>query len=162
MSNQFLTVPLSNPDTKAHARQCAITINNVMDGKLNSTGEITLTASSTTTTLSDARIGLNSVLLFMPQTANARTALNGDGLKMSPSQGVDVRILEVGAVTKLVYADFQWNINMRTPAHKRRYAGTNQRIERPRSVKECGGGYRNRTGVRGFANKILTLNHCFD
>lgn len=77
MANQFLTVPLSNPDTKAHARQCAITINNVMDGKINSTGEITLTASTTTTTLTDARIGANSVLLFMPQTANARTALNG-------------------------------------------------------------------------------------
>jgi len=77
MANQFLTVPLSNPDTKAHARQCAITINNVMDGKINSTGQITLTASATTTTLTDARIGANSVLLFMPQTANARTALNG-------------------------------------------------------------------------------------
>ena len=76
MANQFLNVPLTNPDTKAHARQCAITINNVMDGKINSTGEITLTASATSTTLSDARIGANSVILFMPRSANARTALN--------------------------------------------------------------------------------------
>jgi hypothetical protein len=75
-NNQFLTVPLSNPDVKAHTRQCAFTINNIMDGKLNSTGDITLTASATTTTLTDARIGSNSVVLFMPQTANARTALN--------------------------------------------------------------------------------------
>lgn len=76
MANQFLNVPLTNPDTKAHARQCAITINNVMDGKINSTGDITLTASATSTTLSDARIGANSVILFMPKSANARTALN--------------------------------------------------------------------------------------
>ena len=76
MANQFLNVPLTTPDTKAHTRQCAITINNVMDGKINSTGSITLSASATTTTLNDARIGLNSVILFMPQTANARTALN--------------------------------------------------------------------------------------
>lgn len=76
MANQFLNVPLTNPDTKAHTRQCAITINNVMDGKINSTGEITLTASATTTTLSDARIGSNSVILFMPRSANARTAIN--------------------------------------------------------------------------------------
>jgi len=76
MANQFLNVPLTNPDTKAHARQCAITINNVMDGKINSTGDITLTASATSTTLSDARIGANSVILFMPRSANARTALN--------------------------------------------------------------------------------------
>ena len=76
MANQFLNVPLTNPDTKAHTRQCAITINNVMDGKINSTGEITLTASSTTSILGDARIGLNSVILFMPRSANGRTALN--------------------------------------------------------------------------------------
>lgn len=46
----------------------------VMLGKLNATGTVTLTASSTTTTLTDPRIGAESVILFMPTTANAKTA----------------------------------------------------------------------------------------
>lgn len=45
-----------------------------MLGKLNAVGTVTLTASSTTTTLTDPRIGAESVILFMPTTANAKTA----------------------------------------------------------------------------------------
>lgn len=37
--------------------------------------DITLTASATTTTLTDERIGPNSFVWFMPQSANASTAL---------------------------------------------------------------------------------------
>lgn len=37
--------------------------------------DVTLTASATTTTLQDERIGPNSFIWFMPQTANAKTAL---------------------------------------------------------------------------------------
>ena len=46
----------------------------VMQGKTNNTGTVTLTTSSTTTTLTDPRIGAESVILFMPTTANAKTA----------------------------------------------------------------------------------------
>jgi phage tail sheath gpL-like len=46
----------------------------IMDGKINATGTVTLTASDTTTTLTDPRIGAGSVILFMPTTANAKTA----------------------------------------------------------------------------------------
>lgn len=46
----------------------------IMDGKVNATGSVTLTASDTTTTMADPRIGAASVLLFMPTTANAKTA----------------------------------------------------------------------------------------
>ena len=76
MSNQFLNVPLSMPDNSQHLRLVSLTLNNVMDGKLNSTGEITLTASATSTTLTDARIGGDSVIVFMPITANGKTAEN--------------------------------------------------------------------------------------
>ena len=76
MSNQFLNVPLSMPDQGQHLRLVSTTLNNVMDGKLNSTGTITLTASSTSTTLTDARIGGDSVIVFMPITANGKTAEN--------------------------------------------------------------------------------------
>tara|TARA_R100000231_G_scaffold131114_1_gene103020 strand:+ start:2470 stop:2799 length:330 start_codon:yes stop_codon:yes gene_type:complete len=75
--NQFPFVPLSIPDTGQHLRLVSTSLNNTINGKLNSTGTITLRASQTTTTLSDARIGGNSVVVFMPTTANGRTALNG-------------------------------------------------------------------------------------
>lgn len=74
--NQFPQVPLSIPDTGQHLRLVSTSLNNTINGKLNSTGSITLTASATSTTLTDARIGGNSVILFMPTTANARTALS--------------------------------------------------------------------------------------
>ena len=76
MANQFLNVPLSMPDNSQHLRLVSTTLNNVMDGKLNSTGDITLNANATSTTLSDARIGGDSVIVFMPITANGKTADN--------------------------------------------------------------------------------------
>jgi hypothetical protein len=44
-------------------------------GKLNCTGSVTLTASATTTP-TDPRIGAESVILFMPTTANAASAMD--------------------------------------------------------------------------------------
>jgi hypothetical protein len=41
------------------------------DGKINATGSFTLAASTTTTTVQDRRCGPNSVILWMPTTANA-------------------------------------------------------------------------------------------
>jgi len=75
--NSFPTVPLFISDTAQHLRLVSSSLNNTINGKLNSTGTITLRASQTTTTLTDARLGGNSVILFMPITANGRTGLNG-------------------------------------------------------------------------------------
>lgn len=50
-------------------------VNNIMRGKLNATGTVTLTASVTTTTLTDTRIGGSTVVLLQPTTANAAAAL---------------------------------------------------------------------------------------
>ena len=75
--NSFPTVPLSIPDTAQHLRLVSASLNNTINGKLNSTGTITLRASQTTTTLTDARISGNSVILFMPTTANGSTAFSG-------------------------------------------------------------------------------------
>jgi hypothetical protein len=58
-----------------HRRRIAEVVNNLLEGKLNSTASVTLTASSATTTLADRRIGPFSVILFMPQTANAATEM---------------------------------------------------------------------------------------
>jgi hypothetical protein len=49
----------------------------MMTGKLNATGSVTLTANSATTTLTDSRLGIGSVVLFDPTTATAATELYG-------------------------------------------------------------------------------------
>lgn len=50
-------------------------IRGALAGKLNCTTTVTLAASTTTTTLSDPRIGAESAILFMPTTANAAGAM---------------------------------------------------------------------------------------
>tara|TARA_R110002020_G_scaffold263918_1_gene478663 strand:+ start:5860 stop:6189 length:330 start_codon:yes stop_codon:yes gene_type:complete len=75
-TNQYLKVPVSMPDQSQHLRLISNTVNNTLEGKLNSTGTITLRASQTTSTLTDARLGVNSIILFMPITANGLTAYN--------------------------------------------------------------------------------------
>jgi hypothetical protein len=73
-------VPLpaeDSPDERAHRRELARGVRNALQGKTINTGTVTLTASSTTTTLTDARIGAASILLLMPTTSNAAGALGG-------------------------------------------------------------------------------------
>lgn len=66
-------VPAYYPDVEEHRRLLANSLNNVIEGKINSTGSVTLTNSSATTTLSDDRIGIDSVILIMPTTSAAST-----------------------------------------------------------------------------------------
>jgi hypothetical protein len=52
-------------------------VNLIMQGKLNATGTVTLTANSATTVLQDPRLSASSFIGFMAQTANAAAALGG-------------------------------------------------------------------------------------
>ncbi len=63
------------PPTGGNPREVATAINRLIDGHLNSTGSVTLTANAATTTLSDTNVGVNSLILLMPTTANAAAAL---------------------------------------------------------------------------------------
>ena len=62
---------LNLPVNGGTPREISNVVNNILNGKINSTGNITLTNSSATTTLYDARIGDDSVILFMPTTSDA-------------------------------------------------------------------------------------------
>ena len=62
-------------DEGRHRRSLAAVLNNVLSGKMNNTGSLTITANAASTTLTDSRIGANSVILLMPTTANAAAAL---------------------------------------------------------------------------------------
>ena len=64
---------LNLPVNGGTPREISNVVNNILNGKINSTGNVTLTNSSATTTLYDARIGGDSVILFMPTTSDAST-----------------------------------------------------------------------------------------
>ncbi len=59
------------PPTDFTDRQVSEVVNNILDGKVNSTGVFTCTASAASTQVTEDRAGSDSVILFMPTTANA-------------------------------------------------------------------------------------------
>jgi len=81
----FLGVPPILTNIPEWCRVMARTINGVMQGKTNNTGTVTLTASSATTTVTEAsnRIGEETVILFMPTTANAATEFGAGSMYVS-------------------------------------------------------------------------------
>jgi len=54
------------PQTGGNPREISEVVNNLIEGKSNNTGDFVTTALATSSTLSNERIGLNSVILFMP------------------------------------------------------------------------------------------------
>ena len=75
MSN-YPTVPSEyKHDTQGWLRRIANSLNTVLDGKINSTGSVTLQTGSTTTVVSDLRCGGNSRVFLQPTTSNAAAAL---------------------------------------------------------------------------------------
>lgn len=70
-------VPEVLSDEKEHRRQIARLANSLLQGKTNNVVQVTLSPSSTTTTLTDKRIGANTGIFFFALTANAATALSG-------------------------------------------------------------------------------------
>jgi hypothetical protein len=70
-------VPENLSNEVEHRRQLARLSNNLLQGKLNTVIQVTLTANSATTTVTDARIGAYTGLFFSPLTADAASALSG-------------------------------------------------------------------------------------
>jgi hypothetical protein len=67
----FAGIAGSAVDIQEHLKRIARSLNGVLQGKLNATTTLTLTANAATTTITDARITPNSYINFMPTTANA-------------------------------------------------------------------------------------------
>ena len=65
-------------------RKVAEVVNSLRDGKINSVGTVTLTANSTTTTLTDPRINPNSKISL---TATTSTAAASTGLYVTAGTG---------------------------------------------------------------------------
>ena len=74
--NDHPTAPQDWPElNREWVRKVAEILNNVMLGRTNNTGTVTLDANSATTTLTDKRLGPKSVITFMPTTANGAAAM---------------------------------------------------------------------------------------
>lgn len=74
MSIQRLAIRgLNDPNLQRHAES----INGLIDGKLDVTGSVTLTASSATTVVTDNKFESGMVPVFTPITANGAAALAG-------------------------------------------------------------------------------------
>ena len=73
-----MKVPVRWHDTNEWLRKVAEGVNRLADGKVASNSTVTLTANAATTVVKDFRVGKDSVILFMPLTANA-AAEQGNG-----------------------------------------------------------------------------------
>lgn len=76
--------PTSWRDSAEHRRMLAQAISCVIDGLTNAAGEVTLTASGpTTTTVTDARAGIDSIITFMPKDSAGATELAAGSMYIS-------------------------------------------------------------------------------
>lgn len=73
----FKAPPKIEKNSRIQLENHANHINQLLQGKTNNTGSVTLTANAGTTTLIESgnRIGNDTVILFMPTTANAATGI---------------------------------------------------------------------------------------
>jgi hypothetical protein len=80
-------VPEYQPDDKEHRRQIARSLNLAMSGHLDCTIMVTLTPSVASTTVTDARIGVNTAAIAVPLTADASAEQAAGGFYVRVSDG---------------------------------------------------------------------------
>lgn len=66
-----LAPPVFIPDSTQHRRQIATYLREAHQGHLGNVGTVTLSTATAATSVVDFRVGPNSFIGFMPQTANA-------------------------------------------------------------------------------------------
>ena len=69
--SEFQGAPQDEPDQRAWTRKIAQAVNRLMHGKSNNVLDVTLGANVAATTVSDARIGVNTFPIPVAVTANA-------------------------------------------------------------------------------------------
>lgn len=86
--------PVSWGNLTEWCRILAGIVNSLRDGKLNPVGSTTLAAGAASTTLSDRRIGRDTVVLLMPATANASAEFaNGTIYQTYPNASNEAAVL---------------------------------------------------------------------
>lgn len=93
-SEQFPVPPLVWSNETDHLRKLAEASRLLFDGKTNATGEVTLTASAATTTISDRRIGNKTKVILTPTTANASAEIgNGTIFQTFPNAANEAAVI---------------------------------------------------------------------
>lgn len=72
----YTTIPETAPREDLHRAMLARALNGALLGRINCITSVTLAPGATATTLADPRLGAFSVVLLMPETANAAVALS--------------------------------------------------------------------------------------
>lgn len=75
MSLGFPGLPRPPPDPTGFFQALLRVLNNILIGKLNVGGTVTLTANAGSTTLTDTRLGYQTAVILVPTTANAAAAI---------------------------------------------------------------------------------------
>lgn len=85
MAFEYPDVPEYFPDQIKLFKRLIVVIKNLMHGRSNNAFAVTLTANSATTTvtLSSGSLGQDSLIFFMPQTANAATEFGAGSMYVS-------------------------------------------------------------------------------
>lgn len=69
--SEFNVPPRDLEDERKHRRQLALAVDGLMFGRSNNVLDVTVDENQTSTTVTDSRIGVNTVALCVPTTANA-------------------------------------------------------------------------------------------
>ena len=88
----FSPVP-AQLDTKQAVRNLIRAVNNLLLGKMNVGGTVTLAANVATTTLTDARLGFETNVVLVPTTANAAAELGAGTLYISETGRVNESVV---------------------------------------------------------------------
>lgn len=75
------------PDERQHRRQLAQQLTTTIQGRIDCTLSLTLTANVASTTITDSRISLSTAVLAMPTTANAAAEIGAGTMYFTPSAG---------------------------------------------------------------------------
>lgn len=100
MTVQFRTLPAFGSDPRAVSE----VVNGIMNGKTNNTGGITLNQGATSTTLTDSRIGANSVILFMPLNDHAAAELGHGHMYVSARNKGSATITHGNHMNDMIFA----------------------------------------------------------
>ena len=84
-------------------RDTSEVVNNILSGKLNATGSVTLTNSATSTVVADFRVGSESVIIFMPLSAASAGELAAGGMFVSARSKNSFTITHASAGTTRLF-----------------------------------------------------------
>lgn len=96
----FRTLPVFGADQRGVAE----VVNNIMNGKTNNTGTISLNQGATSTTINDRRIGPDSVILFMPLNSNAADELAHGHMYISARDQATATITHGNHMSEMLFA----------------------------------------------------------